>query len=123
MFITDLSDLSFMVVQGYTNLSVKTDRMDEIRRIFDSLDTEYEALAPFAADALESAVYKLDFLLEYLPHITFSGLGKNGMALFDAKSDELVRVFVKGKKLHCSVHKEKPCDHKIFAAFHHKFAC
>ena len=41
-----------MGVQGYTNLSVKTERMDEIRRVFDSLDTEYDALAPFAADAL-----------------------------------------------------------------------
>ena len=109
-----------MTREGYSNLSVPEERFDEFRRILDTLDND-QSIAQYAMMVLESSVVKLEFIQKNLSHITFSGIGKNGMALFDEKTDELLRVYTKASKLICSVHKEKPCDHKIFAALHPEF--
>ncbi len=105
---------------GYSNLSVPEERFEEMRRQYETLDVNL-SMAQFAMNVLESSVSKVEFIEKNLSHISFSGIGKNGMALFDDKSDELLRVYTKGKVLFCSVHKEKPCEHKIFAALHPDF--
>jgi len=109
-----------MTREGYANLSVPQDRLEETRRILDTLDND-QSMAQYAMQVLESSVSKLEFIQKNIKHITFSGIGKNGLALFDEQEDELLRVYTKGSKLICSVHKEKPCDHKIFAALHPEF--
>ena len=109
-----------MTREGYSNLSVPEERFLEVRRQLDTLDND-QSMAQFAMQVLESAVSKLEFLQKNLGHLSFSGIGKNGLALFDEKSDELLRVYTKGSKMFCSVHKEKPCEHKIFAALHPDF--
>lgn len=109
-----------MTREGYANLSVPEDRFDEVRRVIETLGLDM-SLAQYAMKVLESSTAKMEFVQKNLSHITFSGIGKNGMALFDEKADELLRVYTKGSKLFCSVHKEKPCDHKIFAALHMEF--
>lgn len=110
-----------MAKTGYSNLSMPTERFEEMRRRFEGLDSKYHSMASFAADVMDSAVSKMEFVMDNLAHINFSGIGKNGIALFDEKTDELLRVHKKGNNLFCSVHKEKPCDHKIFAAMHPEF--
>ena len=109
-----------MTREGYSNLSVPEERFDEVRRKLETLDLDL-SLAQYAMKVLESSVSKMEYIQKNLSHISFSGIGKNGMALFDEKADELLRVYTKGSKLICSVHKEKPCEHKIFAALHPDF--
>ena len=105
---------------GYSNLSMPTERFEEMRRQFEGLGLD-TSMAQFSIQVMESAVSKLEFVMDNLGHINFSGIGKNGIALFDGKTDELIRVYKKGSNLFCSVHKEKPCDHKIFASMHPEF--
>lgn len=111
-----------MTREGYANLSVPADRLDEFRRRLETLNLD-TSQAQYAMNVLETSISKLEFIQKNLSHISFSGIGKNGMALFDEKTDELLRVYTKGSKLFCSVHKEKPCEHKIFAALHPDFEC
>lgn len=107
---------------GYTNLSVPQERSNQVRRIYESLNLD-ESFAQWSMTTLESGVSKIEFMQKTLSHINFAGIGKNGLAMFDSKKDELLRVYIKNGKLTCSVHKDKPCDHKIFAAMHPKFVC
>ena len=109
-----------MAREGYSNLSVPEDRFEEFRKILDTIDND-KSVAQYSMMVLESSVVKLRYLQKHLSHITFSGIGKNGMALFDEKTDELVRIYTKESKLLCSIHKEEPCDHKVFAAMHPEF--
>jgi len=107
---------------GYANLSVPSERLDELRRKFDSVDFGY-SFAQWAMMSLESSFSKQEFLEKRLAHLKFGELGDHGIAVFDSKHDKLVRVFPNKQSLTCSEHGTKFCDHKLFAALHPEFNC
>jgi hypothetical protein len=105
---------------GYANLSVESDRLDELRRKYDSSDFIL-SFAQWAMLTLESSFTKQEYLEKKMSYLKFGDLEKHGIAIFDSKKNKLVRVFGQNNTVTCSEHGKKPCDHKIFAAMHAEF--
>lgn len=98
------------MVKGYKTLSIKEE-------IFNKIEIKYNKLAPkesitsWVSDYLLMNIEKDEFLKEYAPFLEKIGINDNRLTIRDSKTNKLTDVFLKNKKLFCSLDESDDCLH------------
>ena len=106
--------------RNYTNLTVNRSECEALRTDFDKQEIP-QSFNTWVIDVSKSSLSRHKFLKKHLADYSFADLDGQGFAIFDKKTDTIVRIHTDGKHLICSEHKKNLCDHKIFAGLHPKF--
>lgn len=104
----------------YSNMTVNREDYEYLRGEFDKLKMN-ETFNQWIIGVAFSAIERQQFIIKNKDRFVMAELEDAGFAFLDKDTKELIQITSDGKNLLCSVHKSKPCDHKIFASMHPKF--
>jgi len=106
--------------RSYSNMTVNRDDYEWLRKEYDKFKLD-ETFNTWIMKVAFSAIERQRFINNISDKYVMAQLDGEGFAFLDKTSRELIQISLSGKNLVCSVHKSKPCDHKIFASMHPKF--
>ena len=96
-----------MPLEGWTNLSIKKERMAKFKRMFDTISDKQFEWVDWVSNILESSLLREKFVKENFPYIRFVGNVKNGCVLEDTRTKAVVNVTIKGSKITSMPHGEQ----------------
>lgn len=96
-----------MPLEGWTNLSLKKDKMAKLKRMFDTVADKETKWIDWTSDVMESALLREKFVKENFTHIRFVGNVKNGCVLEDTRTKQVINITIKGSKITSYPHGEQ----------------
>ena len=91
-----------------------------MRRGFDTVVDTESTYTQWHCDVVESAVGRVKFLKSAFPDLSLVKVVANGVIINDAKTDDVVKVYIQNKKIICS-DKKNPEKYIQFALLHPEF--
>lgn len=104
----------------YSNLTVNRSDYEKLRKEYDKLKLD-QSLNTWIMDIAFSGLVRQSYTLDMEERFIMADLKDEGFAFLDKKNKELVQIKLEKGLLYCSIHKNEPCDHKIFASMNPKF--
>tara|TARA_Y100001936_G_C15452163_1_gene349639 strand:- start:169 stop:513 length:345 start_codon:yes stop_codon:yes gene_type:complete len=109
---------------GYTSLSIQQDEYSRIRKKWDRYvdPTTDLKFTPWAQSTIEGGIERIKFLESAFPNISVVKIIEKGIVLDDKKKNDVVKVWVQGKKIVCSDKSKDAESYILYAVMHPEFA-
>lgn len=105
----------------YENLTLVAKEAAMIKRFVEMESKGNDSIVNWATRTLLGAMDRKKALMTFFPNLMFVTVFEHGIVIYEKTTKLSYNVETKDRKIVCSGHRDKICEHALFAALHPEF--